>query len=87
MQTFLENKYAKTKKEVNETKISAVKVEQELTKLITSLTNAQPPPITKDMSRKEKEDIEIQQAAIKQAQVFFRKALRELNKGVKYLRK
>ena len=86
MKTFLENRYAKNKKEVNENKISITKVEQELTKLIISITNTQPTPITANMSRKEKEDIDIQQAGMRQAQVFFRKALRELRKGTRYLR-
>lgn len=85
MHTFLENKYGKKKKEENETKISVKQVEAELSKLIDSITNIVPPS-TKDMSRKEKQDLEIQQAAMKQAQVFFRKALREFNRGVRYLR-
>lgn len=85
MKTFLENRYGKNQKEENETKISAVKVEQELSKLIISLVNYVPPD-TRKMSRREKEEVEIKQAAIRQAQVFFRKALREFEKGTRYLR-
>jgi hypothetical protein len=85
MKTFLENRYGKNQKEENETKISAVKVEQELSKLIISLVNYVPPD-TRKMSKREKEEVEIKQAAIRQAQVFFRKALREFEKGTRYLR-
>jgi hypothetical protein len=83
--TFLENRYAKGKKESNETKLTVSKVELELTRLINSISTSLPVP-EPGMSIREKQNLEIEIAARQQAQVYFRKALRELHRGARYLR-
>lgn len=69
MKTFIENRYGKNKPAEDDTKISVLNIEKELTKLILSLVNK---PETS--------------ASEKQAEVFFRKALRDFRKGTRYLR-
>jgi hypothetical protein len=85
VKTFLENRYAKGKKESDETRLTASKVEVELHRLITSVISHAPVADPK-MSTREKQDFEIKTAALQQAQVYFRKALRELQRGARYLR-
>jgi len=85
LKSFLENKYAKTKKENNEVKLSINRIELEVDRLINTITNL-PPVDTTKMSRLEKQAVEIRTAELQQAQVFFRKALKILQKGARYLR-
>lgn len=83
VKTFLENNYGKNKKDTEDRSYTIAKVELELARLINSIAN-EPSPVV--LSKRDKQNAEIRMAALQQATVYFRKALRDLQRGAKYLR-